>query len=71
MICASLRLYISVNERRTLQMSMAMGWMALVSAISYAALFNFSWGPKPVAVGLLASAERLVHVCYGGEMKDH
>jgi len=35
----------SLDEGGTLQMSTAMGRIALVSAIAYAALFNFSWGP--------------------------
>jgi len=35
----------SLDHAGTLQMSDAMGRIALVSAIAYAALFNFSWGP--------------------------
>ena len=35
----------SIDAAGTLQMSPGMGRIALVSAITYAALFNFSWGP--------------------------
>ena len=35
----------SLDQAGTLQMSTGMGRIALVSAIAYAALFNFSWGP--------------------------
>ncbi|HET9459370.1 MAG TPA: sugar porter family MFS transporter, partial [Sphingomicrobium sp.] len=35
----------SLDQAGTLQMSTVMGRIALVSAIAYAALFNFSWGP--------------------------
>ncbi len=35
----------SLDAERTLQMEAGIGRVALVSAIAYAALFNFSWGP--------------------------